>query len=110
MVTTARIAAVVLVALGLSIPFDSSCSWVTQTAWSAFAMIAAIVQLLPAFAGSFGWSVPRAWLVSATGTGALLLFWLLIVLPQITSNAGFCLTLAAAAATAGTLLAPGRRW
>ncbi|WP_029135252.1 hypothetical protein [Nakamurella lactea] len=109
-VLLARIAAVVLVPLGLSIPFDSSSGWVTQPAWSAFAMLAAVTQLLPAFGGGLGWSVQRGWLVSAVGTGALLLFWLLIVLPGIGSNEGFCLTLAAAVAAAGCVLAPGRRW
>lgn len=110
LVLTCRIAAVVLVALGLSIPFDNTCGWASATAWSVFAMLAAIVQLLPAFAGAFGWTRARAWLISAVGTGSLLVFWLLIALPGIAGNDGFCLTVAAAAAAAGCALAPGRRW
>lgn len=105
-----RIAAVPLVALGLSIPFDSSCGWASYLAWSIFAMVAAIAQLLPVLGDNFGWSPPTGWLIGAVGTGALLVFWVLIALPSITGDGSFCLTLGTAAAAAGCWLSPGRRW
>ena len=40
---------------------------------------------------------------------ALLLFWVLVALPGVTSNQGFVLTLATACALAGVWLSPGRR-
>ncbi|WP_353647675.1 hypothetical protein ABLG96_12285 [Nakamurella sp. A5-74] len=105
-----RIAALVLVALGLSIPFDSSCDWAARTTWAIFAIVAAVAQLLSSTGGSFGWDVRRSWLIGAVATGALTLHWLLIALPNVGSNAGFCLTFGTAAAIGGMLLAPGRRW
>lgn len=99
-----------LIALGLSIPFDRTCGWVSYSAWSAFALLAAIGALLPQFAAAFGWSIPTGWLVGAGATGALTAFWVLISLPSITSNADFCLTVGTGAALVGCWLAPGRRW
>jgi hypothetical protein len=105
-----RLVALVATPLGLSIPFDSSCLWATTTAWAVFAMLAAVLQAAPLLAGSLGWSVPRGWTVGATGTVALLLFWVLVALPSVGSNSGFALTVAAAAAAAGTVFGPGRRF
>lgn len=105
-----RIGAVLLVALGLSIPFDDTCGWVSYPAWSAFAILAAVTALLPQFGASFGWSSRAGWLVGAVATGALLGFWVLIALPGITSDAGFCLTVGTAAAAAACWFSPGRRW
>ncbi len=109
-VVVLRSAAVVLVALGLSIPFDSSCDWAARTTWAIFAIVAAVAQLISSTGGSFGWDVRRSWLIGAVATGALTLHWLLIALPNVGSNAGFCLTFGTAAAIGGMLLAPGRRW
>ncbi|MGI8419005.1 MAG: hypothetical protein ACR2P2_22970 [Nakamurella sp.] len=106
----ARVVAVLLVALGLSLPFNSSCGWVSYTAWSAFAIVAALVQLAPALGSSFGWSVRTGWMVGAVATGALIGFWVLVALPSITSNASFALTLGVGAATVGCWFSPGRRW
>jgi hypothetical protein len=105
-----RVLAVVATALGLSIPFTSSCLWATTTAWAVFAMVAALVQAAPLLAGSFGWTVPRGWTVGAVGTAGVLLLWLLVALPDVGSNTGFALTVAAAAAAAGALFGPGRRF
>lgn len=108
--TGLRVLAVLLVALGLSIPFDSSCAWVTQIIWSIFAIAAAVTQLLASAGGSFGWDQRRSWLIGAVATAALALHWLLIALPSVASNSGFCLTFGTAAAVGALALAPGRRW
>ena len=107
--TIALLAGVVLTALGLSIPFDSSCLWATSLAWAIFAMVAALVSVAPLLAGSAGKSPATMWTVGAVGAGALLLFWVLVALPGVTSNQGFVLTLATACALAGVWLSPGRR-
>jgi len=109
-ITLCRVVALLATPLGLSIPFDSGCLWATTTAWSAFAMLAALMQAAPLLAGGLGWTVARGWTVGAVGTAALLLFWLLVALPDVGSNTGFTLTVAAAAAAAGSLFAPGRRF
>ena len=105
----ALLAGVVLTALGLSIPFDSSCLWATSLAWAIFAMVAALVSVAPLLARSAGRSPSTMWTVGAVGAGALLLFWVLVALPGVTSNQGFVLTLATACALAGVWLSPGRR-
>jgi len=105
----ALVAGVVLTALGLSIPFDSTCLWATSTAWAIFAMIAALVSLTPLFGRSGSMTPARAWTIGAVGSGALLLFWVLVALPGVTSNQGFVLTLATAASVGGCWLSPGRR-
>lgn len=109
-VTLLRVLAVPATALGLSIPFDSSCLWATSTAWAVFAMLAALVQAAPLLAGSLGWTVERGWSVGAVGAGCLLLFWVLVALPSVGSNTGFTLTVAAATAAAGCVFGPGRRF
>jgi hypothetical protein len=103
------VAGVVLTALGLSIPFDSTCLWATSTAWAIFAMVAALVALGPLVAGPTGRPPAAMWTVGAVGAGALLLFWVLVALPGVTSNAGFVLTLGTACTLAGVWLSPGRR-
>jgi hypothetical protein len=103
------VAGVVLTALGLSIPFDSTCLWATSTAWAIFAMIAPLVALAPLFAGPAGKSPGVMWTIGAVGAGALLLFWVLVALPGVTSNSGFVLTLATACTLTGVWLSPGRR-
>lgn len=109
-VATFRVVGLLATPLGLSIPFSTACLWVVASAWAAFATLAALVQAAPLLAGSFGWDEVRAWTVGAAGTAALVLFWVLVALPDVGSNTGFTLTLGAAAAAAATLLAPGRRW
>lgn len=108
--TWCRLAALLATPLGLSIPFDSSCMWVSMTAWAAFAMLAAIVQAVPVFKGASGASVSKDWTIGAVGAGSLVLFWVLVGLPSVASNSGFTLTVAAVAAAAGAVIAPGRRW
>ncbi|GGL90653.1 hypothetical protein [Nakamurella endophytica] len=106
--TVAGIAGVVLVALGLSIPFDKTSSWVTQTAWSIFALLAALlVVAAPALRGSI--RAPRGvWYLTAAAGGALVGYWLLVVLPQVSSNTGFVLTLGVGAVALTAWLSPHR--
>lgn len=108
--TWCRLAALVATPLGLSLPFDSTSMWATMTAWAAFAMLAAIVQAVPMFRPAAGATTERDWTVGAVGAGCLLLFWVLVALPNVASNTGFTLTVAAVAAAAGAAVAPGRRW
>ena len=104
----AQLLAVVLTGLGLSIPFTDANFWSTSLAWALFAMTAALVQLAPLFGRNSQGSPRKSWLVGACGTGGLLGFWVLIALPGVSSNQGFVLTLAVAAAVAGSWLSPGR--
>ncbi|MET3805713.1 apolipoprotein N-acyltransferase [Nakamurella sp. UYEF19] len=100
--------AVVLAALGLSIPFDSSNAWSSQISWAIFAQLAALAAGAPALLRSSGQSPRSSWFVGAVGTSGLLGYWLLVVLPSVGSNEGFVLTLATALAACGSWFSPHR--
>lgn len=72
--------------------------------WALFAIGCAITQLVSLLGSGTG----KAWRVAAVATAGLAAFWLLVVLPSIGSNAGFLLTVGAAAAGGALWLAPGR--
>ncbi|QNK84063.1 hypothetical protein [Nakamurella sp. PAMC28650] len=99
---------VLVVALGLSIPFDSSNAWTTQLAWAIFAQCAAMVAAAPVLVTGAGRSPATAWRVGAAGSVALAAHWLLVVLPSVGSNAGFVLTVGTALAAAATWFSPHR--
>ncbi len=69
----------------------------------------ALLSLAPLVGGGLGLDKPTAWSVGAVGTAALVGYWVIIVLPGVSSNAGFMLTLATACAVIGCWLSPGRR-
>jgi len=94
---------------GLFVPQDGVRFWESAPYWSIFAAVCALVQLAPLARPVFGWSARRAWAISAFGVGGLLVFWALIVLPVVSSDSGFVLTAAVAAAVGGAWVAPGRR-
>lgn len=72
--------------------------------WALFAVGCAVTQLVSLLGSGAG----KAWRVAAVATAGLAAFWLLVVLPSIGSNAGFLLTVGAAAAGGALWLAPGR--
>lgn len=98
----------VLVILGLSLDLDSSDGtyWSAMAAWAGFATVASLAQgaaLMPAK------SNPLGWIIGAVAAAGLLLFWTLIVLPQIATNSGFLITLGVAAGVAAVVLSRGDR-
>lgn len=72
--------------------------------WALFAVGCALTQLVSLLGSGTG----KAWQVAAVASAGLAAFWLLVVLPAIGSNAGFLLTVGAAAAGGALWLAPGR--
>ena len=95
--------------VGLFVPYDGASFWNTAQFWSGFAALCAVVQLAPLTRPVLGWPAGRAWAIGAAGVAGLLLFWVLIVLPEVSSNSSFVLTAAVVAAAGGSWLAPGRR-
>lgn len=104
----AGLAAVVLVAVGLSIPFDSSSAWSTQTAWAIFAIVAALLVVAPFLLRASAGSPRMLWFTGVAGAVGVLGYWLLIVLPGVSSNQGFVLTLGAALAACSCWFSPHR--
>jgi hypothetical protein len=103
-------AAGALTVLALALSTDGQESWYSSTpAWSVFATVAAIVQLVPLVGRSTEWPAERSWTIGAAGAAGLSAWWILIALPAVSSNQGFAATLAIAAAVLGSWLTPGRR-
>jgi hypothetical protein len=100
--------AVILVVLGLSIPFDASNAWVTHTAWAIFAVVAAALVTVPVVLRGSGRPARDLWMFGAVGAASVVAYWLLLVLPNVGSNQGFVLTLASAAAGVSIWASPAR--
>lgn len=103
-----HVLALLLVVLGISLDLDDrGAMWSDTWAWAGFATLMALAQaaaLLPRSATS-----GASWLIGAVGAGGLLLFWTLLMLPMISTNSAFLVTLGTACAVAGVLLSPDRR-
>ncbi|WP_430591624.1 hypothetical protein [Humidisolicoccus flavus] len=96
--------AVVLVLAGLSIPESGEPLWVRSLAWSIFAAVAVIVHAIGSLTpGEDSLKNPLR-VMNVAGGGGYLLYWVVIALPGVNSNAGFLLTIAAAAVAVGMWL------
>lgn len=96
----------VLVIVGLTIPQDGSLGWADYTLWAIFAAVMSLAQLItlardrdPAQSGT----------IRTIATGALVAYWVVIVLPGISSNGGFLQTLGVGCAVVAAWLGSGRR-
>jgi hypothetical protein len=94
--------------VGLSVKEDGVNAWHSVHAWGGLAIAGALLTLAPAMAGSLNLTPQRAWQVAACGAGALLLFWVLFVLPAVGSNTSLVVTIGAAAGVVAAWIAPGR--
>lgn len=105
---TLQILCLVLVAAGLSIPSGGGFGWSNHLLWAIFATAAAATQLctLPRRSGQ---SEEQRWTVAAIAVGALVAYWVVIVLPGIAANGAFVQTLGVGAGVIALWLTPGRR-
>lgn len=94
--------AAVLVILGVSLPIDGETMWTEGTLWTIFGVLAVLAAGALAFVRA---SKDVWWLVGVSGVAALALFWVLIMLPGITSNNGFLVTVGLGLAALGLYLA-----
>lgn len=94
--------------VGLLLPTGGSTFWSTAPAWSLFAIACGLVQLAPMLGAERAGSPQRVWQLTAASAAGLVVFWLLLVLPDIASNAAFLLSVATGAAIASAWLARGR--
>ena len=100
----------ILLLIGLTFGEDGAQSgWEAYTAWAIFAAVCSVIQLAPLVGRSLGLTPENAWFLAAVGTAGLVGYWVIIVLPGVSSNAGFAQTLAAGFAVIGLWLSPGRR-
>ncbi|MGY1807526.1 hypothetical protein ACI8AF_09150 [Blastococcus sp. SYSU D00669] len=82
--------------------------WSAAPLWAAFATLAVLLSLLAAVR-SRQLRNDRAWNTAAAGLTALAVFWVLVVLPEATTNRGFVLTAALGCLGVALWLAPARR-
>lgn len=103
-----HVVAVLLVILGISLEVDSTDNlWSSSAAWAGFATVAALAQAVALLGKeTFG---GQAWTIGAAGAAGLLLFWTLLMLPMISTNMAFMVTLGTAAAAVAVALSPDRR-
>lgn len=95
----------VLVLAGLSIPQGGSVGWADYTLWAIFAAAMSLGQLVTLSQTRN----PQTATLALIATGALVAYWVVIVLPGISSNGGFLQTLGVGCAVVGAWLAGGRR-
>jgi hypothetical protein len=106
----AQIACPLILLVGLSLTGHHQRSgWDAYPAWAFFALGCAVLQLAPIARRTLRLADEHAWFLAAVGTAGLVGFWVVIVLPVVSSNAGFAQTIATACAVIGLWLSPGRR-
>lgn len=91
-----------LVVLGVSLPINGDTMWAENTMWTIFAVVAALATVALAFVQA---TKDILWLIGVSGLIALALFWVLIMLPGITSDNGFLVTVGLGLAALGFYLA-----
>jgi hypothetical protein len=105
----AQLTCLALIITGLSVRDNGVRGWTDLTAWAIFAAAAAVVQTAPLVGRGFGLDAATSWTVGAVATASLVAYWVIIVLPSVSTNAGFALTMGTAVAVIGSWLSPGRQ-
>jgi hypothetical protein len=99
---------VAAVVVGLSVSEDGANAWKSVHAWGGLAIVGALLTLAPALTRSSNVTAHRAGQIAACGAGALLLFWVLFVLPAAGTNTSLVVTIGVAAGVIAAWIAPGR--
>ncbi|GAB2604138.1 hypothetical protein [Pseudactinotalea suaedae] len=102
----AQILCPILVIAGLSIPQSGSVGWTDYTLWAVFAAVMAVAQLITLASRR---DPAQANVLRMIATGALVAYWVVIVLPGISSNGGFLQTLGVGCAVVAAWLGGARR-
>lgn len=96
----------ILVIAGLSWPESGSVGWGDYTLWAIFAAAMSLVQLITL---STKRNPAQTAPVASIAIAALVAYWVVIVLPGISSNGGFLQTLGVGCAVVAAWLRSGRR-
>ena len=99
---------VLLVVLGITIDEGGSNAWHSVHAWGGLAIAGALLTLATVAGRSIGLGPQRAFQVAVAGAAALVLYWVLFVLPAVGSNMSLLTTLGVAAGVIAVWVAPGR--
>lgn len=104
--TWAQILCPVFVLVGLTIPQSGSMGWTDYTLWALFAAVMSLAQLVTLLKGR---DPEQTRVIAMIATAALVAYWVVIVLPGISSNAGFLQTLGVGSAGVAAWLGGARR-
>lgn len=74
--------------------------------WSIVAIVAAVATLLPALRTVVNVPATLAWTIASIGAGYLVFWWVLFILPEISLNVAFLVTIGVAAAVAAVWTSP----
>ena len=108
LVWTLGLVSILGVVLGISLKEDGANAWHSVHAWGGLAIAGAVLTLAPVAGHSFGMTAARAWQTAVVGAGALVLYWVLFVLPSVGSNTSLLTTIGVAAGAVAAWLAPGK--
>lgn len=108
LVWTLGLVSILGVVLGISLKEDGANAWHSVHAWGGLAIAGAVLTLAPVAGHSFGMTAVRAWQTAVVGAGALVLYWVLFVLPSVGSNTSLLTTIGVAAGAVAAWLAPGK--
>ncbi|HEV7207076.1 MAG TPA: hypothetical protein VGN18_20920 [Jatrophihabitans sp.] len=98
------------VVLGISLDENGVNAWHSVHAWGGVAVLGAVLTLAPVLGHSFGLTPPRARQVAAGGAGALVLYWVLFVLPVVGSNTSLLTTIGVAAGVVAARIPQEHSW
>ena len=87
-------------------PSESLWDRTSAPLWSIVAIVAAAATLLPALRSAINVPARLAWTIGAVGAGYLVFWWVLFILPDISLNVAFLVTLGVGAAVAAVLTSP----
>jgi hypothetical protein len=91
---------------GEGAPSESLWDRTSAPLWSIVAIVAAVATLLPALRSVVNVPARLAWTIGAVGAGYLVFWWVLFILPEISLNVAFLVTLGVGAAVAAVLTSP----
>ncbi len=91
---------------GEGAPSESLWDRTSAPLWSIVAIVAAVATLLPALRTVVNVPARLAWTIGAVGAGYLVFWWVLFILPDISLNVAFLVTLGVGAAVAAVVTSP----
>ncbi len=104
-----HIAAPLLLVLGLSIPENETVGWSAHLAWAIFAVVVSVIPVLALPLARSTGSAERAWQITVLATAGMIAYWVIVVLPGVTSNTGFLQTMGVGSGCAATWLLSQRQ-
>lgn len=92
LIVTLQLAAPLLILLGLTLPENDTVGWSSYLAWAIFALAVSLIPLVAMPLARSTGAAHRTWPIIVLATAGLVAYWVIVVLPGVTSNTGFLQT------------------